>query len=233
MEIVQNYFILYPLFTKSIIAALLITIFDLVTQKFETLWVESKKGQDIDISRTVRIVVFFSLLGVPVMHFYYLLLEIIFPGTDITYIISKMIVDLFLFTPITIFAFFVGMGLMEGSSFLRIQQQLKNNYWSSIKKSFIVFPIASFINFFFVPVDFRLFFIGAVSLFWNGYLSYIKHNDEVHGVVSTLKPPTSIKDESRHKDSNKNEHLNVIEDEEQLNMNEEAIELSEQLHSIQ
>jgi protein Mpv17 len=168
----------YPLITKCFTAAFFITFFDLGLQQIEHRLIEGRKEEKIDFARTLRIVAFLSLFGVPVLHFYYLTLEFFLPGVEIIIIFLKVLIDIFLFTPFTVFAFFVGLGLLEGMPLPRIQQQLEKSYWSSIKTSFMIFPVVSFFNFFIIPIEFRLFFIGGISLLWNGYLSFVKHNEE-------------------------------------------------------
>jgi len=130
--------------------------------------------------RILRVVIFASCIGAPILHYYYLALEYLFPGLDPWNVVAKIFCDLFLFTPVSILVFFVAIGLMEDKTTQKIQAELEANYLNTLKMGLIVWPIVSGINFIIVPVNFRLFFTGGVSVVWNGYLSYVKNSAPVH-----------------------------------------------------
>jgi len=78
-----------------------------------------------------------------------------------------------------------------------ISKDLKVNFLPTLKTSFIVWPLASFINFCFVHAKFRILFVGAVSLLWNSYLSSVKHTQDhilpvTNKVAKTITPSGKV-----------------------------------------
>lgn len=51
-----------------------------------------------------------------------------------------------------------------------------------------VWPPTQFINFYFLPVRYQVLYINAVTMFYNVFLSYIKHREvaQAHKVKSSL-----------------------------------------------
>jgi len=68
--------------------------------------------------------------------------------------------------------------LSEGLTLEEISLDLKHNFFPTLKTSFVIWPLASFINFCFVHAKFRIVFVGVVSLIWNTYLSFVKHTHD-------------------------------------------------------
>lgn len=182
----------YPVTVKSMTAAWAMCIADILSQKLEYKFAQkTEQDKDINWLRVLRVTVFVALFGAPILHYYYLSLEYLFPGDSSGSIIAKVICDLFLFTPISVFGFFVGLGVMEGQSMQKIQAELETNYFPTLKTGFTLWPVASMVNFWFVPVNYRLFFTGGISLIWNCYLSFMKSK----GLSENEEPvlPVSVK----------------------------------------
>jgi len=169
---------------------------DFLSQKAEKYFVlvEHNPRQATNWSRLFNVVIFASLFGVPVLHFYYMLLEFLFPGQSPIHIFLKVCCDVLLFTPLSILVFFAGIGFMEGLTLSEIQQQINSSYLSTLRTSIAVWPLASLVNFYFIATEYRLFFTGCVSIVWNAYLSSVKHTSVLKGPILpvTIKtiPPT-------------------------------------------
>lgn len=82
----------------------------------------------------------------------------------------------------------------SGQTMSEIQQQIHTSYLSTLRTSIVIWPLASLINFYFISVEYRLFFTGCklprlihvnlhqgVSIGWNAYLSSVKHNSTAKG----------------------------------------------------
>jgi len=173
-----------PVLTKSISAALLIGFGDFVSQKLE-----HKKS--FDWARLFRVMTFAAFIGAPALHFWYSFLDTSFPEYTASHVLVKTTLDQCVFTPLSILVFFAVLGLGEGLSLEEISKDLKVNFLPTLRTSFIVWPLASFINFCFVHAKFRIIFVGAVSLLWNSYLSFVKHTqDHILPVTNKASKPT-------------------------------------------
>jgi len=160
-----------PVLTKSISAAILIGFGDLLSQKLE-----NKKL--VDWIRLVRVMAFASFIGAPALHFWYGFLDQSFPEYTVSHVFVKTTLDQCVFTPLSILVFFAALGLGEGLTLDEISHDLKHNFLPTLRTSFFVWPLASFINFCFVQAQFRIVFVGVVSLLWNSYLSFVKHTHD-------------------------------------------------------
>jgi len=166
-----------PLMAKSFSAGLLLAVADYTCQRFEN----SKK--EIDLGRILRVAMFAAVLGVPALNIWYGLLDSQWPGHTLKFVLIKLLLDQFFFTPMSILIFFVLLGFGEGKIFKDITVDLRQNFFSTMKTSLIIWPLASFINFYFVDARYRLVFVGCVSIFWNGYLSSVKHQPQGGGSI--------------------------------------------------
>jgi len=173
-----------PLLVKSISAGILLGVGDYVSQKYEN-------KREIDVGRLLRVMLFASLLGAPVLHIWYGLLDSLWPGQNAQNIIIKLLLDQCLFTPLSIVLFFSLLGIGEGKSMKEVGSDLRINFLPTLKTSLTIWPLASFVNFCFIDARYRLVFIGCVSIFWNSYLSSVKHQTQgpilpvVSGKVAT------------------------------------------------
>ena len=96
---------------------------------------------------------------------------------------ARVALDQLLFTPTNLFCFLSSMAIREGSS---PKDKLKSTYTTALKKNWQVWPGVQFVNFAYVPLEFRVFVVNIVSLGWNCYLSYLN---------SQTKPPVVGKKE--------------------------------------
>jgi protein Mpv17 len=83
---------------------------------------------------------------------------------------ARVALDQLLFTPTNLACFLSSMALMEGSS---PAAKLKSTYATALKKNWQIWPGVQFVNFAYVPLEFRVFVVNIVSLGWNCYLSYL------------------------------------------------------------
>ena len=61
---------------------------------------------------------------------------------------------------------------MQGSNLQQIKQKLVNNLPSIVSNQYKLWPLAQLINFYFIPLNYRLLYVNIVAFFWNIYLAY-------------------------------------------------------------
>lgn len=107
--------------------------------------------------------------------FAFLQRRIVLPGKYTT-IGARVALDQLLFTPTNLFCFLSSMAIMEGTS---PSAKLKSTYATALKKNWQIWPGVQFVNFAYVPLEYRVFLVNIVSLGWNCYLSYLNGQQAV------------------------------------------------------
>lgn len=68
--------------------------------------------------------------------------------------------------------FLSSMATMEGGS---PKKKLETTWWPALQANWVVWPVVQYINFTFLPLQYRLFFANIVSIGWNSYLSWVNN----------------------------------------------------------
>jgi protein Mpv17 len=77
--------------------------------------------------------------------------------------------------PAFTFLFFSGMGLLNGMDTQQISTKLQNDYFTTLKANWCVWPFIQLVNFFFVPLHARVLYVNVAAVFWNAYLSFMNY----------------------------------------------------------
>lgn len=91
-------------------------------------------------------------------------------------VVIKILLDQLVGTPITLALFFFVFGMLEGKGRDEIFDEARIKAWSLYLAEWIVFPIAQFFNFYFLPPKYRVLYTNAVSLCFDSYISYVKNS---------------------------------------------------------
>jgi len=83
--------------------------------------------------------------------------------------------DQLICSPATISTFFFTLAVVEGSSFKELYQEMKSKSWRLYIAEWIIWPPAQLINFFFLPTRYRVLYDNTISLGYDVYTSYVKH----------------------------------------------------------
>uniref|UniRef100_A0A158Q860 Mpv17-like protein 2 n=1 Tax=Elaeophora elaphi TaxID=1147741 RepID=A0A158Q860_9BILA len=119
----------------------------------------------------------------PMCHFWYKWMErTVIHGTKAA-IVSKRIACDIAASPIFGSIFISGLALLEGNSICDAIGEYRRKFIRIFLLDICVWPPTQLINFWFLPLKFRVFYVNFVQLFYNCCLSYIKHN-EVDSVKS-------------------------------------------------
>lgn len=141
-----------------------------------------------------------TLMG-PLHHYYYLYLDKMLPKVDIKTVVKKIVCDQMFASPATIVCFFYGMGIFEGKSISESTSELTKKFKfvymvSNLYGAFILlhnkfvlihflfqgdclfWPPAQFVNFYYLPSEYRVVYINLATMVFNVFLSYMKHYDQ-------------------------------------------------------
>jgi len=153
-----------PLRTKALTSACIAGVSDVVAQKIT--------GRKYDFRRTIKLALYGLLWSGPVVHYWQNFLQRLFQGkADLNTAVKKVVLDQLTIGPILNLAFMtytsvVVNGIPPAIAF----NAIVNNYPGAQIQGWKVWPIASLINYRFIPLQFRVLFINVIALFWSIFL---------------------------------------------------------------
>jgi len=125
-----------------------------------------------DLKRLVRMASFGFLVHGSTGHFFYQFLDGKIPGTDPMSVALKVGIDQTLWAPVFMTMFFTYMGLFDMAP-ETIIPTIKKLMFVAVSSSWKCWIPAHTINFAFVPSNLRLFYINAIQIGFNCFLSII------------------------------------------------------------
>uniref|UniRef100_A0AAF5PJI2 Mpv17-like protein 2 n=1 Tax=Wuchereria bancrofti TaxID=6293 RepID=A0AAF5PJI2_WUCBA len=146
----------------------------------------SNQNESFNVARTRQFATMGLVIG-PMCHFWYRWLEkTMIRGTKATIISKKIACDI-VASPVFGSILISGLALLEGNSIVDAIAEYRRKFIRIFVLDICVWPPTQLINFWFLPLKFRVIYVNCVQLFYNCCLSYIKHNeaDSVKSISST------------------------------------------------
>ncbi|XP_032511521.1 mpv17-like protein 2 isoform X1 [Danaus plexippus] len=165
----------YLLLTNSITSGLFMTIGDVVQQEFE--YQTNVIHTRYDWDRAARMFVVGTAMG-PVHHYYYHYLDKLLPEISLKTVGKKILSDQLLASPSTILCFYYGMGFLERKTFKESTEEIKQKIKLTYMGDCLFWPPVQFLNFYYLPSHYRVFYINFATMIYNVFLSYMKHYDQ-------------------------------------------------------
>uniref|UniRef100_A0A1B6DKT7 Mpv17-like protein 2 n=1 Tax=Clastoptera arizonana TaxID=38151 RepID=A0A1B6DKT7_9HEMI len=162
----------YLFFTNVGISISLSGVGDIIEQHYEIL---TKDKDSWDKSRTHHMSISGMTVGV-LCHNWYKLLDKALPGNSLNIVLKKVVIDQVICSPLCITIFFFTLGYLEKSSLNTIQSEIINKGKRLYIAEWIVWPPAQIVNFYFLPTRFRVLYDNTISLGYDIYTSYVKHD---------------------------------------------------------
>ncbi|ESP00470.1 hypothetical protein LOTGIDRAFT_112617 [Lottia gigantea] len=179
---VKKLFSKHLLVTNTVTCGALLTIGDLIVQSIEKRNKKTKKPREtssflanIDWERSGRMCLIGTVFG-PVNHLFYKYLDKHFVGKSLKVVMKKMAVDQFVAAPIFTSLFIYSDCILEGKSTAITQEEWKEKFPVIFLGDCVFWPPVQFVNFYFFPPKYRVLYVASVTLVWNTYLSFVKHN---------------------------------------------------------
>lgn len=156
----------HPAKTQVLTTGVLMLTGDVVCQTV----IEQTKA--IDLERSAR----FFVIGVgfvgPVLRTWYLSLEKIVRPTGRIIPLKKMLLDQGIFAPVFLPCFLVCLGALQRQSWSSIKRKVRTDYIPVLTANYVLWPAAQMLNFYLVPLHYRVVYASGVALIWNTYLSW-------------------------------------------------------------
>ncbi|KAK4012017.1 mpv17-like protein 2 [Daphnia magna] len=164
----------YLLITNVTISTSLSGIGDTLQQQYEILTGDDP-NQTWNKKRTVDMSATGTVVGV-ICHFWYNWLDKRLPGKTFKIVLKKLLVDQVIFSPFLIAVFFGTVGVLEHMSTAEVLEEIKAKAWRLYAAEWVVWPPAQLINFYLLPTRFRVLYDNTISLGYDVYTSYVKHD---------------------------------------------------------
>ncbi|KAL3989328.1 Mpv17 / PMP22 family protein [Acanthocheilonema viteae] len=174
------------LLTNTVVTSSLLGISDTLQQWISGDYNSSDQNKSFNVTRTKRFATMGLIIG-PMCHFWYRWMErTVIRGTKAT-VVSKRIACDIAASPIFGSIFISGLALLEGNSIAEAIAEYRRKFIRIFLLDMYVWPPTQLINFWFLPLKFRVIYVNCVQLFYNCCLSYIKYNeaDNAKGIDST------------------------------------------------
>ena len=141
--------------------------------------IEKKGLSEYDFARTLRLGVWAGFATGSFLHVWVKFLNRVSPLGGSNKVVSglkRMALDMTVGFPIIIGGFFAGCSMLEGRNFTEISNKVKLQFWPTLKKGYVVFPIASILTHTLFPPTHHVLVINFLTLFWLVYLSSVQHS---------------------------------------------------------
>lgn len=144
---------------------------DIIEQKLEKI--EGYTNQ-WDTLRTRNMALSGMTIGV-FCHHWYFFLEKYMPGRTIGMVMKKVVVDQLICSPICITTFFLTLGYLEKTKVPEIIDEIKRKAIILYTAEWVVWPPAQVINFYILPIRYRVLYDNIISLGYDVYTSRVRH----------------------------------------------------------
>lgn len=98
-------------------------------------------------------------------------------GRSLRAVLLKVLYDQVVFSPISLTVYFGTVGLLEQSSCSELMSETWSKGCTIYKVEWIIWPPAQFLNFYVLPLRYRVFFDNLISFGFDVYTPYIKYRD--------------------------------------------------------
>jgi protein Mpv17 len=185
----KNIFTKHLIITNLLISSTFSGLGDIIEQMFEMI---SDKEEDCcggennewNKKRTLKLATTGITVGL-VCHVWYINLDKHFYASNFKTIVQKILLSQLIFSPISIVVFFVTLGILNSSPNSVVVKNIKEKGKQIYIAEWAVWPLAFLINFYLVPLKYRILYDSVISLGFDVFNSYIVHKE--------FRKPTSIK----------------------------------------
>lgn len=177
----------FLLFTNVGISLCLSSVGDILEQQLELYNGEIEKYCSI---RTGHMATSGVVVGV-ICHYWYQMLDKHLPGRSMRVVAKKIVLDQLICSPVYISAFFVTLGILEKKQSSEVWEEIKEKAWKLYAAEWTVWPVAQFINFYWVPTHYRIFYDNVISLGYDVFTSKVKHSPSHLPLAATAATTTT------------------------------------------
>ncbi|CAH1779795.1 unnamed protein product [Owenia fusiformis] len=142
------------------------------------------KVKEYDKFKTLRSATVGGFVIAPILFTWLRIAEWLVPGTQLKNVLKKIVLEQSLFGPVVISSFYAASGVLEGKTYPEIREEWRDKFIPTWKTGAQFWPFMQLINFTFVPLHRRIYFVCAASFMWSNYLCYMKVKNFPHPDLS-------------------------------------------------
>ena len=168
----------YFLTTNVVISTSFAGIGDTIEQYIERHFL-GLPNQSWSAVRTLKL----AATGFPVgyiTHYWYVALDKRYVQNTALNILKKIVWSQLIYTPACILVFFLTLGLLERQSIDEMRENMITKGQRIYVVDWMFWPPVSLVNFYIVPLRYRLLYENTVSIGFDVFNSYVYHNVHVH-----------------------------------------------------
>ncbi|XP_054714034.1 mpv17-like protein 2 [Uloborus diversus] len=152
---------------------------DLVQQHYEILTKGEDKWKPV---RTFHMSAAGLTTGV-LSHYWYIIIDLFIPGSSFRAVVKKVLYDQILFSPVNLTVYFGTVAVLEGS-LKQLKEELIEKGTKIYTAEWIIWPPAQFINFYILPLRYRVFFDNFISFGFDIYSPYVKYKCKLKSEIN-------------------------------------------------
>ncbi|CRK91986.1 CLUMA_CG005566, isoform A [Clunio marinus] len=168
----------YLLITNTVSSGFLMFIGEAAAQRINNYYSKENNGEFKYDNEKLKQLTVVGLSQGPLHHYTYLWMERLLPGNAKKTVFKKILADQFIVSPVFIVHYFYTAFFLAGSSFKDTVDILRKKFLTIYLADWMVWPPTQLINFFFVPLKYRVLYINMITTFYNVFLCYVKNKHE-------------------------------------------------------
>lgn len=160
-----------PFVTNVMTTCTFMTAGDIISQTIV------QRNQDLDLKQTARFAMAGLIFVGPVVRCCLVAIDKVFgPTSSMIVLGKKLFVDQICIAPIFLACNISVLTILKNHSCDQVETELGNNYFTLLKLNYSFWPFVQVLNFYFIPLTYRVLFGSTAALMWNTLFSYRLYN---------------------------------------------------------
>lgn len=163
-----------PLITNVLTTCTFMTAGDLISQCIV------QRHSNYDYKQTVRFAIAGFLFVGPVVRGCLVGIDKIFgPTKNLVVLGKKLFLDQACIAPVFLACNITVLTLLKTASFDCAREEVYKNYWGLLTMNYSFWPFVQIVNFYFIPLTYRVLFGSTAAIIWNTLMSYKLFNKKL------------------------------------------------------
>lgn len=159
-----------PLVTNVLTTCTFMSLGDLISQIYQ-------KKETIDLEQNARFAIAGLIFVGPAVRGSLVMIDRVFgPTTSFVILGKKLILDQLVCAPCFLAGNITTLTLLKTRTIGEVKKEIDQNYFTLLKLNYSFWPFVQVLNFYFIPLAYRVLFGSSAALAWNAIFSYRLYN---------------------------------------------------------